>query len=169
MRRAPDPHTEIREAQAGELAQADRVACRAFAEYESEFPDWVPVLARGRPMTELAREATILVAAREGDIAGTVGYVGPGRTKHACFAPEWAILRMMAVDPAHRGHGVSRALVGECARLARRDGAEVLGLFTSPAMKAAIRLYASVGFRFERDIEPVVGMPARVLALRLAP
>ena len=160
---------EAREALAGELAAADRVACRAFAEYEAEFPEWIPLLARGLPVTELAREARILVASVDGEIAGTVGYVGPGRAKPACFPPEWAILRMMAVDPAHRGRGVSRALLGECARLAKHDGAAVLGLFTSPAMKAAICLYASAGFRFERDIEPVVGMPARVLALRLAP
>ena len=159
----------IHEAQGAELRDADRIACRAFTEYEAEFPEWIPLLARGLPMTELSREARILVASVDGEIAGTVGYVGPGCAKPACFPPEWAILRMMAVDPAHRGRGVSRALLDECARLAKRDGAAVLGLFTSPAMKAAISLYASAGFRFERDIEPVVGMPARVLAMRLAP
>ncbi len=160
---------EVREALGGaDMHEADRVACRAFAEYQAEFPEWLPHLEPGVPMTELALEATILVARCDGAVAGTVGYVGPGLEKPACFPREWAIVRMMAVDPGFRGRGVARALLDECVRLASRDGAAILGLFTSPAMKAAVSLYTSAGFRFEGVIDPVVGMPAQVLALRLA-
>jgi ribosomal protein S18 acetylase RimI-like enzyme len=158
----------IHEALPHELAAADRVACRAYAEYEAEFPDWVPHLRRGVPMTELAREALVLVAEIDGAIAGAVGYVAPHRRKHEVFPPEWAALRFMAVDPGYRQRGVARALAAECVRLARRDGAEVLGLFTSPAMTTALAMYLRMGFRHERDMAPVMGMPARVLALRLA-
>ena len=158
----------IHQALPHELTEADRVACRAYAEYEREFPEWVPYLRRGVPMTELAREAQVLVAEIDGAIAGAVGYVAPHRRKHDAFPSEWAALRFMAVDPAHRRKGVARALAQECVRLAKRDGAEVLGRFTRPAMTTALALYLRMGFRHERDIAPVMGMPAKVLALRLA-
>jgi ribosomal protein S18 acetylase RimI-like enzyme len=157
----------IHQALPHELAHADRVACRAYAEYERDFPEWIPYLRRGLPMTELAREAQVLVAEIDGAIEGAVGYVAPHCAKHAAFPREWAALRFMAVDPDHRRKGVARALAGECARLAKVDGAEVLGLFTSPAMTTAFAMYLKMGFRRERSMEPVMGMPAEVLVLRL--
>lgn len=158
---------QVRQARPEDLARADRVACRAYAEYEREFPEWIPYLRRGVPMTELAREAQVLVAELDGAIAGAVGYVAPHWAKHAAFPREWAALRFMAVDPDHRRKGVARALAGECVRLAKSDGAEVLGLFTSPAMATAFALYLKMGFRRERSMEAVMGMPAEVLVLRL--
>ena len=159
----------VRQAQPEDMLVADRVACRAYAEYERDFPEWIPHLRRGTPMSELAREAQILVAEVDGAIAGAVGYVAPHREKHAVFPREWAVLRFMAVDPGHRRQGAARSLVEECIRLARRDGAEALGLFTSPAMTTAFSLYERMGFRREKPMAPVMGMPAEVLALRLAP
>ena len=70
-----------------------------------------------------------------------------------------------AVDPAHRGHGISRALADECARRARRDGAKALALFTSPAMKIAIAMYRRMGFEYVRDIPAVYGMAAELYVL----
>lgn len=157
---------DIRTARDSDREAADRVARIAFAEYEADYPDWIPLL-RGRPMTQLAVDAEVIVAEINGVIAGTVGYVAPNRPRNDFFPPEWAILRMMGVDPAHRGQGIARALVGECARLARLDGANVLGLFTSPAMKAAVSLYERAGFRYEFAIPPVMGMPCDVYAMRL--
>ena len=162
------PH-RVRSAQPGDMATADRIACRAYAEYEKDFPEWVPFLRRGLPMTELAREAQVLVAEVDGAIAGAVGYVAPHREKHAVFPREWAALRFMAVDPGRRRQGVARSLAEECICLAKRDGADVLGLFTSPAMTTAFALYLKMGFQRERAMAPVMGMPAEVLALRLDP
>jgi hypothetical protein len=81
----------VRSAAARDLRGADLVACRAYAEYEKDFPEWVP----------------------------------------------FAVLRFMAVDPGHRRQGVP--------------------------------LYLKMGFARERPMAPVMGMPAEVLALRLAP
>src|SRR5258706_4128260 len=159
----------IHEAHPHQLAHADRVACRAYAEYGREFPEWVPYLARGVPMTELAREAKILVAHRGGAIAGAVGYVAPQLRKHEVFPREWAALRFMAVDPDHRRQGVARALAEECGRLPKADGAQVLGLLTGPAIVTAFPLYLKIGFTRQGAIAPRIGMPAEVLALRLAP
>ncbi len=157
----------VRTALPPEHEAADRIARVAFAEYEAAFPDWVPLLEHGRPMARLAAEGELLVAERAGTIVGTVGYLPPGRSKEAVFRAEWAVLRMMAVDPAHRGHGIARALAEECARRARRDGAASLALYTSPAMKTAVELYLRMGFQRRCDIPPVIGMPAVLYELPL--
>lgn len=155
----------VRAATVSEHEAADRVARLAFAEYEGEYPDWIPVLADGRPMSKIAAEGELLVAEHGGAIVGCVGYMPPGRSRNPVFQPEWAALRFMAVDPAHRGLGISRSLAEECARRARRDGATALALFTSPAMKIAVAMYQRMGFRFQRRIDPVYGMAADLYLL----
>ena len=160
--------TAIRTAREADLPAANRIARLAFAEYEAAYPEWIPVLRDTLPMTELAAEAEVLIAKWEGVVVGTVAYVAPGRMpRYDFFPPEWALLRMMAVDPAHRGKGIARALLDECVRLARQDSAHVLGLFTTPTMKAAVSLYKSAGFRYEFAIGPMRGAPCDVYALRL--
>jgi GNAT superfamily N-acetyltransferase len=158
----------VRTAASTEHDVADRIARAAFGEYEREFPDWIPLLKDGRPMARLAAEGELLVAELDGALVGTVGYLPPGRSKDPVFRPEWAVLRMMAVDPGHRGRGVARALAEECARRARRDGAASLALYTSPAMKAAVELYVRMGFQRRTGIAPVIGMPAVLYELPLA-
>ena len=157
----------IRTARATDHDAAERVARLAFAEYEAEYPDWIPVLRDGRPMSKIAEEGELLVAEKDGAIVGCVGYIPPGRSRNAVFAKDWAALRFMAVDPAHRGSGISRALAEECARRARRDGAAALALFTSPAMKIAAAMYQRIGFKFLRRIAPVYGMTAELYRLDL--
>ena len=157
----------IRSAVESDRDAADRVARLAFAEYEAQYPDWIPVLREGRPMSRIAEEGELLVAEADGAIVGCVGYIPPGRSRNAVFEKDWAALRFMAVDPAHRGAGISRALAEECVRRARRDGARTLALFTSPAMQIAIAMYRRMGFRFRRRIDPVYGMVAELYCLTL--
>ena len=157
----------IRLASAPDLDAAERVARSAFAEYEAEYPDWIPLLRDTRPMTRLSQVGEVLVADKDGAIVGAVGYFAPGRSREEVFHADWAVLRMMAVDPAHRGQGIARALVDECARLARRDRARALALYTSPAMKTAVELYRRAGFQHQRSIAPVLGMAAELYLLNL--
>jgi ribosomal protein S18 acetylase RimI-like enzyme len=157
----------IRTARSADHEAADRVARLAFAEYEHDYPEWVPVLREGRPMARIAEEGELLVAEKDGVIVGCVGYIPPGRSRNAVFAKDWAALRFMAVDPAHRGLGISRALAEECAHRAKRDGAAVLALFTSPAMEIAVAMYRRLGFVHQRRIEPVYGMTADLYCLPL--
>ena len=157
----------VRTARPGDHPAADNVARLAFAEYEKEYPDWSPVLRDGHPMSRIAEEGELLVAEKDGAIVGCVGYIPPGRSRNPVFAKDWAALRFMAVDPAARGLGISRALADECARRAKRDGAAALALFTSPAMKIAVAMYQRMGFRFQRRLDPVYGMVADLYLLSL--
>lgn len=155
----------IRTASDSDHEAADAVARRAFAEYERAYPDWIPVLRDGKPMSRIADEGELVVAEDDGRIVGCVGYIPPGRSRNAVFERDWAALRFMAVDPNARGLGISRALAEECARRAKRDGASHLALFTSPAMAIAIAMYKRMGFRFVRRIDPVYGMEAQLYLL----
>ena len=65
---------------------------------------------------------------------------------------------VLAVAPAHRGRGIAKALVSACITCARHDSARVIGLFTSELMISAQQLYASLGFRRERELPPRLGL-----------
>ncbi|BDU77626.1 GNAT family N-acetyltransferase [Mesoterricola sediminis] len=57
-----------------------------------------------------------------------------------------ATLEDLYVDPAHRGRGVGRDLVGAALMAARERGAVTVGLDTNERNEASNRIYASFGF-----------------------
>jgi GNAT superfamily N-acetyltransferase len=150
---------EIRTATPQEWAPADRLADAAFRDYEAGHPQWVAALRDARPMSHLGERSELVVAVSAGELVGACGYLAPGTPRYDFFPPEWSILRMLSVPPPHRGGGIGRALVEECVRRARRDRADVLGLYTSPIMKAAIPLYLDLGFVLDRHLPPEMGVP----------
>jgi GNAT superfamily N-acetyltransferase len=68
----------------------------------------------------------------------------------------WPEVRLVAVHPEARGHGIARALMNECVRRARGAGATAIGIHTSKSMGAAMALYLSMGFVRvpEEDFQP---------------
>ena len=51
----------IRTARESEREIADRIAQRSFAEYEREYPAWIPILDGGNPMSKIAEEGELFV------------------------------------------------------------------------------------------------------------
>jgi ribosomal protein S18 acetylase RimI-like enzyme len=116
----------------------------------------------------LARNAELIICEDDNKrIAGSVAYVAPHAPKADFFDPEWAGIRMLVVDPAARGQGIGRALTEECIRRARRDGASVIALHTSPKMEVALAMYLRMGFRLERALEDRFGVPYNLYVLDL--
>jgi ribosomal protein S18 acetylase RimI-like enzyme len=115
-------------------------------------------------MSALAESAEILVAEDGGGrIVGAVAYVAPFKAPRAdFFAPEWPIVRMLAVDPPARGQGIGRKLTRACIDKARRDRAAAIALHTSPAMAAALALYLRMGFQLHRKVPDRFGVPYAV-------
>jgi ribosomal protein S18 acetylase RimI-like enzyme len=107
----------------------------------------------------------------EGDLLGGVTYVGGPEDPYSEELREGeAGMRMLAVDPAHQGRGVGRALTEACLERARAAGRRRLVLHTGEWMPAARHLYEGLGFRRvpELDFSPVPGIDLLAYALELA-
>ena len=157
----------IANASSAELSAVDEVAISAFREFQHHYSDWAAFSRNRSPMTSLADSATIVVAKVRDEIAGGVAYIGPNQPKGPLFDAEWAIMRMLVVAPAFRGRGIGHALAVESLRRAAADGAAIMGLHTSKIMAVALPMYERLGFRFERDVAPIYGVPYAVYVKEL--
>ncbi|WP_020654933.1 GNAT family N-acetyltransferase [Massilia niastensis] len=149
----------IRDYAAPDRDGVNAVARAAFLQYEGEYEEWTTFIAGIGRMAELAQDAGLVVAERAGRIVGAVAHIAPGRPRSAIFPEEWSVIRMLVVDPAHRGHGIGRGLVAACLQRAQRANAPAIGLHTSPIMASALRLYGALGFERDRDLPPIRGVP----------
>jgi len=143
---------EIRDARPEEHAELGRITAEAYrAAGETEDGYFEELL----DVAERARHVPVLAAVEQGTgrLLGTTTYVpGPGPYHEGDFGED-ASMRMLAVAPAAQGRGVGRALVEACIDRARAAGRPGLGLYTRPFMTAAHRLYESLGFRRQAELD----------------
>lgn len=144
-------------------------AIAAFSDFKDRIGDWPSFERAVGNMSSLATEnlGELIVATVAGRVAGAVGYVGPGIPKQEWFEPEWPVVRMLVVHPAHRGLGVGRALTEECIRRARRDAAPLIALHTTRMMDVAVGMYERMGFVFLRESPPRHGVEYGIWVKRL--
>ncbi|QNN68485.1 GNAT family N-acetyltransferase [Sphingomonas lutea] len=139
------------------------VGTAAYAQFEGVYSDWARFYAGAANLAALDIEGQVLVARdHSGAILGAVGYFGPGTPRPECFAPNTAVIRMLAVAPKARGGGIGRALTDACIERAKADGAPTISLHTSPAMAVALAMYQRVGFREVRTLPDRFGVPYAV-------
>jgi GNAT superfamily N-acetyltransferase len=169
----------IREMQATvqpfEAAMADEVNAlvrQVYANLQSAMPQWDLFSSGLGQLVAQAAHSEVLVVRqlgpKPGRIVGAVGYVPPGAPKRDFFAPEWPIVRLLAVSPAQRGQGLGRLLVQACIDRAQRDGAPLLALHSSPVMAPALRLYTAMGFEQLRALPDMFGVPYALYVKHLA-
>lgn len=101
-----------------------------------------------------ADHAQVWVAELAGKVVGAVTLTYADQP-HSEIARDGELeFRMLAVDPAHQGAGVGRAVVREIVEHARQlPGIEVISITSAAFMERAHALYQSLGFRRapERD------------------
>ncbi len=83
------------------------------------------------------------IAEREGEIVGCVFLV-----KHSKQVGQ---LRLLLVEPSARGLGLGKRLVDECSHFARQVGYRKIVLWTNSVLKAARRIYQTVGYRLVEE------------------
>jgi GNAT superfamily N-acetyltransferase len=95
------------------------------------------------PLAEFVRSATarerLWLAERAGRLLGCIAVVAA--------TPQTAQLRWFLVDPAARGTGLGKRLLGEAVTFCKECGYRNLILWTVSALAAAGHLYRSAGFR----------------------
>ena len=101
------------------------------------------------PMTEdygaLVRDGVVTVAERGGEIAGLL-ILDVGE--------EGFTVENVAVDPAHQGTGVGRALLEHAEAESRRRGFDAIALYTHETMTENLALYTRIGY-VEYDRRPI--------------
>jgi ribosomal protein S18 acetylase RimI-like enzyme len=101
------------------------------------------------PMTDdyaaVARYQHATVAERDGAIVGLVVLRA---------GDEGFFVENVAVDPAHQGTGVGRALLEHAEDEARRAGCDAIQLYTHERMTENLALYARIGY-VEYDRRPI--------------
>lgn len=148
----------IRDFAAGDAEAINRLAVTAFAPFAQHYRDWPAMAVNLAKMSALAENGEIIVAAVDDRIAGAVAYIPPNAPKAAYFDAAWPIVRMLVVDPVFRGKRIGRILTDECLARARRDGAPLMALHTSPIMTVALPMYLRMGFAKLRDAPPIFGV-----------
>jgi AcrR family transcriptional regulator len=145
----------IREVLPAEHAEAARVTIDGYASDYGE--DLGYYAAHLGDIAGRVRDAAVLVALVDGQIAATVTYVQNHDSPLAEHQrSDEASIRMLSVAPSHRRQGLARALTEACIARARTDGKRRVALHADEAMQPARRLYEGLGFQRdpERDYAP---------------
>jgi GNAT superfamily N-acetyltransferase len=121
-----------------------------------------------------ARLGTLLVAEVDGRVCGSAAFYPDASLQELGWPQGWAAGRALAVHRQARHHGVARALIAECERLARTVGAPAFAFHTTPFMTRAVSLYDGLGYRrapeYDLDLGRIFGLstddPPRAIAYR---
>ena len=156
----------VRPALEHEHAALGALCVAAFRAEGSVSERYLPIAA---DVAGRAAHATVLVAAEDGEPAGTITVALDGGPLAEMAGPGEAEMRVLAVAPSWQRRGVGAALVRACIDAAAERGLERLVCSCLESMIPAQRLYASVGFRRvpERDYAVFKGYDRQALVLDL--
>lgn len=153
---------QIRDVQREEHQALGALMVAAYAQLEgfpgpADQPRYYEMLANIGEFT-LRHATRVLVAASPGDeLMGGVVYFGDmsqyGSGGTATLEKNASGIRLLGVDPQARGRGVGRALSLACIELACERAHQFVVLHTTRPMRAAWRLYETLGFQRAPDLD----------------
>ncbi|MEX2553873.1 MAG: GNAT family N-acetyltransferase [Actinomycetota bacterium] len=147
----------IRNAVEGEHAGIWELVFSSYREFGPKMKpeDWNQMRTNLKKLVEGATLHQLLVAELVGRKVGTVSYYPagsiPGAAGFTRFPSQWAVMRVLAVQPESRGRGFGRQLAEEVIDRARDDGAATMGLHTSELMTTATGMYQRMGFELQEN------------------
>jgi len=153
--------TLMREAAAGEWDAIEDLVLAAYAEFRPLFPEraWDGWMENIRQVIH-ADTGDLIVAEEEGAIRGVVKFYPEASQSTLGTWPEGAAaIRILAVHPQYRGHGLGLLLARECLRRAQDLKIPAIFLYTGEFMHAARHIYEKLGFvrapEFDRSPGPI--------------
>jgi len=169
-----DRHIVLREAGSDDFDNVSLLLRDAYLQYENFLPAgaWKFYLEDMMNVRSRLKESQLIVAESDGQLAGTVTlYLDAEHSSQGGWPKGWASIRLLAVHPAYRGHGIGRALMEECIRRCRDQGIATIVLRTTEMMDVARRMYEKIGFvrvpEFDFYPRPSVVVMAYRLDLKL--
>lgn len=157
-RDVPDSY-RLRRAEPADAVPLTEMLHRAYAElgarglnFTAVDQDWRTTLSR------LAGGASWVLVDADERIAATVTMsLPPSRALRELSAeasvPDRAWLNQMAVDPAHRGHGLAARMRDEALAWARAQGASAVGVDTAEPAEHLVAMYAAWGFEPRETVQ----------------
>ncbi len=138
---APPPRAVLRDPRPGDMGWVVQSHGALYASeygFDSSFEALVAeIVAKFLTSFDASRERC-WIADLDGAAVGSVFLV-----RHS---DDIAKLRLLLVDPAGRGHGLGKRLVGECITFARACGYRKITLWTQSILVAARKIYQDAGF-----------------------
>jgi ribosomal protein S18 acetylase RimI-like enzyme len=166
----------IRDARPSEYGSLGRLLASSYSALEgfpgpAEQPQYYEKLMHIGDFASLPG-VRLFVAIRLDELIGGVVYVGNmaeyGSDGVATQVLGAAGMRLLAVDPKHRGIGAGSALARACIDAARAQGRSQMILHTTAAMQIAWHMYERLGFRRAREFDFLLGrLPVFGFRLRL--
>jgi ribosomal protein S18 acetylase RimI-like enzyme len=155
----------IRPATPNEFGAVGDLCVAAYEPFLAHAGDYVDVL---RDAERRAQAAELLVAVDE-QLLGTITFVPDGGPLGEIAKPDETEFRMLAVSPAAQGRGIGTALLQHLVDETAARGRRGIVCSSQPAMRAAHRIYARLGFTRDpdRDWSPLPGVDLLAFALRL--
>lgn len=141
------------------------VAVNAFMQYKDKYSDWDIFISKIADMPKLASSSKIIVAKIDSNIVGAVAYVAPDMPKSDFFNSDWAVIRMLVVDPEYRGYGIGKSLTNECIKIAKEGGVKTIALHTTHVMERALAMYLKMGFKYVKDAPDIFGVAYKVYTM----
>lgn len=164
-------HVRIRDAVPTDFDLISALMVRANDQYSdmATNPAWRSYLKDAADVAGHAAKLTVIVAEQSGSLVGSVSYSAPHDPPEGkqSLPADWAVIRLLAVDPPARGMGIGRALTLECMARARQDGAASVGLTTHERMSVAKSMYEDMGFVRAPSYDYFPDAEVHVIAYRL--
>jgi GNAT superfamily N-acetyltransferase len=118
--------------------------------YEVEHPDDAGLTEMAKTLIDAPDDRGFLLVAVASEV---VGFAACGWKWSSLRGARCVVMEDLYIDPGSRGEGIADRLIGECAGIARRNGAVAMLWETQPTNKRAQAVYNRVGGKPETQIE----------------
>jgi len=161
MKKVSDEPIVVSELEEEDTAKTQHLLVESYKQYEEHFypEDWTKYIDEIMKSVVTLNADTILVAKSGEDILGSVQLFQSSekaynRPELQIFSP---IVRLLAVHPEARGHGVAQKLMKAVIRKAKMEGVSSIYLHSPDFMSGAVQLYKNLGFKQDQSKDFVDG------------